>query len=136
MVLLCLHGCFSKVSKNSVSRGPPVIYLEINHLKSTLGLWVENPTIAITQKALFRNFWSSIYSCFLSHILESEFCHLGHLGSNKKFLKRRNFCLSMLLFEVIIYVLKTFLWPHWKAAWYKSFKKSNFDIKSWKKLKK
>ena len=24
--VFCLHGCFSKVSKNSVSRGPPVLF--------------------------------------------------------------------------------------------------------------
>ena len=28
--VFCLHGCFSKVSKNRVSRGPPVLYLFIS----------------------------------------------------------------------------------------------------------
>ena len=44
---------------------------------------------------------SSIYSCSIGHIWEHEFCHLGSLGRIKKFLKRWNFCLSMLLFEVV-----------------------------------
>ena len=26
--VFCLHGCFSKVSKNSISRGPPVLHLK------------------------------------------------------------------------------------------------------------
>ena len=54
---------------------------------------------------------SSIYSCSIGHILEDEICHLGRLGRNKKFLKRRNFCLSMLLFEVVFstfYMQKNF----------------------------
>ena len=43
---------------------------------------------------------SSIYSCSIDHILEHEFCHLGCWAAlwavSEKFLKRRNFCLSML----------------------------------------
>ena len=41
---------------------------------------------------------SSIYSCSIDHILEHEFCHLVCWAVSEKFLKRRNFCLSMLLF--------------------------------------
>ena len=59
-----------------------------------------------------RNAWSkyvylpsSIYSCSIDHILEHEFCHLGCWAPlwavSEKFLKRRNFCLSMLLFGVV-----------------------------------
>ena len=48
---------------------------------------------------------SSIYSCSIDHILEHEFCHLGCWAAlwavSEKFLKRRNFCLSMLLFGVV-----------------------------------
>ena len=44
---------------------------------------------------------SSIYSCSIDHILEHEFCHLGCWAVSEKFLKRRNFCLSMLLFGVV-----------------------------------
>ena len=44
---------------------------------------------------------SSIYSCSISHIWEHEFCHLGCWAVSEKFLKRRNFCLSMLLFWVV-----------------------------------
>ena len=44
---------------------------------------------------------SSIYSCSIDHILEHEFCHLGCWAVKGKFLKRRNFCLSMLLFGVV-----------------------------------
>ena len=43
---------------------------------------------------------SSIYSCSIGHILEHEFCNLGCWAVKEKFLKRRNFCLSMLLFGV------------------------------------
>jgi hypothetical protein len=43
---------------------------------------------------------SSIYSCSIGQILEHEFCHLGCWAVKEKFLKRRNFCLSMLLFGV------------------------------------
>ena len=41
---------------------------------------------------------SSIYSCSIGHILEHDFCHLGCWAVKGKFLKRPNFCLSMLLF--------------------------------------
>ena len=44
---------------------------------------------------------SSIYSCSIGHIWEHEFCHLGCWAVKGKFLKRRNFCLSMLLFGVV-----------------------------------
>ena len=44
---------------------------------------------------------SSIYSCSIGHIWEHEFCHLGCWAVSEKFLKRRNFCLSMLLFGVV-----------------------------------
>ena len=45
---------------------------------------------------------SSIYSCSIDHILEHEFCHLGSKQAvSEKFLKRQNFCLSMLLFGVV-----------------------------------
>ena len=50
-------------------------------------------------------FWildpSYIYSCFLSHIWEHEFCHLGCWAVKEKILKRWNFCLSKQLFEVV-----------------------------------
>ena len=68
----------------------------------------------------WRNFWftfysvghhrlyrnpSSIYSCSIDHILEHGFCHLGCWAVlqavSEKFLKRRNFSLSMLLFGVV-----------------------------------
>jgi len=44
---------------------------------------------------------SSIYSCSIGHILEYVFCHLGCWAVKGKFLKRRNFCLSMQLFWVV-----------------------------------
>ncbi len=44
---------------------------------------------------------SSIYSCSIGHIWEHVFCHLGCWAVKRKFLKRRNFCLSMLLFGVV-----------------------------------
>ena len=44
---------------------------------------------------------SSIYSCSIGHIWEHEFCHLGCWAVKGKFLKRRNFCLSMLLFGLV-----------------------------------
>ena len=44
---------------------------------------------------------SSIYSCSIGHILEHEICHLGCWAGKGKFLKRRNFCLSKQLFEVV-----------------------------------
>ena len=44
---------------------------------------------------------SSIYSCSIGHILEHDFCHLGCWAVKGKFLKRPNFCLSMLLFGVV-----------------------------------
>ena len=44
---------------------------------------------------------SSIYSCSIDHILEQEFCRLGCWAVSGKFLKRRNFCLSMQLFGVV-----------------------------------
>ena len=50
---------------------------------------------------------SYIYSCSIGHILEHEFCHLGCRAVKGKFLKQRNFCLSMLLFEVFF---STFWW--------------------------
>ena len=56
----------------------------------------------IFQYILLHSDPSSIYSCSIGHIWEHEFCHLGSLGRIRKFLKRRNFCLSMLLFEVVI----------------------------------
>ena len=42
----------------------------------------------------------SIYSCSIRHIWEHEICHLG-CWAEEKFLKQRNFCLSMLLFLVV-----------------------------------
>ena len=44
---------------------------------------------------------SSTYSCSIGHILEHEICHLGCWAGKGKFLKRRNFCLSKQLFEVV-----------------------------------
>ena len=44
---------------------------------------------------------SSIYSCFIDNIWEHEFCQLGCWAVKWKFLKRRNFCLSMLLFGML-----------------------------------
>ena len=44
---------------------------------------------------------SSIYSCSIGLIFKHEFCHLGCWAVSEKFLKRRNFCLSMQLFGVI-----------------------------------
>ena len=44
---------------------------------------------------------SSIYSCSIGHIWEHELCHLGCWAVKEKFLKRRNFCLSKQLFEVV-----------------------------------
>ena len=44
---------------------------------------------------------SYIYSCSIGHILEHEICHLGCWAGKGKFLKRRNFCLSKQLFEVV-----------------------------------
>ena len=45
------------------------------------------------------------YNCSIDHILEYEFCHLGCWAAlwavSEKFLKQRNFCLSMLLFGVV-----------------------------------
>ena len=67
-----------------------------------------------------RIYTSSIYSCFLSHILEREFCYLvcwAAKGSKGKFLKRRNFCLpSSRNFNMIIpSIIKifNFLWLIW-----------------------
>ena len=44
---------------------------------------------------------SSICSWSIGHIWEHEFCHLGCWVVKEKFLKRRNFCLSKQLFEVV-----------------------------------
>ena len=55
----------------------------------------------IHNSILYSHRPSFIYSCSIGHIWEHEFCHLGSLGRIRKFLKRRNFCLSMLLFEVV-----------------------------------
>ena len=47
---------------------------------------------------------SSIYSCYIGHIWEHKFCHLGCWAVSEKILKRRNVCLSMLLFGVVFHV--------------------------------
>ena len=44
---------------------------------------------------------SSIYSCSIGHIWEHEICHLGCWAVSEKFLKWRNFCLSVQLFGVV-----------------------------------
>ena len=69
---------------------------------------------------------SSIYSCSIGHIWEHEFCHLGSLGRIRKFLKRRNFCFSMLLFEV---VFSTFYRQKKKISTFKTFFSTT---KTWK----
>ena len=47
-----------------------------------------------------ENSWSpsSIYSCFIGHIWDHEFYHLGCWAVKGKFLKQRNFCLSTLIY--------------------------------------
>ena len=55
----------------------------------------------IMSDGLFGLYPSSIYSCSIGHIWEHEFCHLGCWAVSEKFLKRRNFCLSMQLFVVV-----------------------------------
>ena len=89
----CLHGCFSKVSKNSLSRGPPVIcdplpfwYLPGNaYLLGTIHLRGQQfftiffpypPTISIPAKCLLRhadilNGWS--LSFWGSELLSNPF---------------------------------------------------------------
>ena len=54
-----------------------------------------------TEVLLFTVRPSSIYSCSIGHILEHEICHLGCWAGKGKFLKRRNFCISKQLFEVV-----------------------------------
>ena len=61
----------------------------------------------LISKCIFGIFPSSIYSYSICRILEYFFCHLGCWSVKRKFLKRRNFCLSMKLFEV---VFSTFCW--------------------------
>ena len=71
---------------------------------------------------------SSIYSCSIDHILEHEFCHLGCWAALwavcEKFLKRRNFCLSITMVplcrwgthkikinqELLLFKLKNFIY--------------------------
>ena len=49
--VLCLHGCFSKVSKNRVSRGPPVPkQLSPHHLSAFLFFTILNPHRSVSKK--------------------------------------------------------------------------------------
>ena len=62
-------------------------------------LWT-TPTVLKVSKNQNGFMPRSIYSCSIGHILEHKFCHLGCWAEKENFLKRRNFCLSMLLFGV------------------------------------
>ena len=48
-MVFCLHGCFSKVSKNSVSRGTPVIVL-VGMTAKYQPLWIYIKDMYVTQE--------------------------------------------------------------------------------------
>ena len=55
--VFCLHGCFSKVSKNRVSRGPPVPkQLSPHHLSAFLFFTILNPhrSVSKTEAAPYK----------------------------------------------------------------------------------
>ena len=77
-----------------------------HHKKNQPNLWhikaVTSSSDVFLLHFSFENPPSSIHSCSIDYILEHEFCHLGCWAPlwavSEEFLKRRNFCLSMLLF--------------------------------------
>ena len=81
----------------------------------------------------FTVYPSSIYSCSIGHIWKHEFCHLGCWAVKGKFLKRPNFCLSMLLFGV---VFSTFCGQknNFSIFFFSNFLLSNFLTRTLKKI--
>ena len=82
--------------------------IALAHIKYTLSAWLvvvyfskRFLAIELINEHKYSLYPSSMYSCSIDHIMEHEFCHLGCLAVSEKFLKRRNFCLSMLLFGLV-----------------------------------
>ena len=88
------------------------MYNAISVYKLYTGKWTMKPITVyqfVSLLSLYRAFTynkiyfhpSSIYSCSKGHIWEHEFCHLDCWAVMEKFLERRKFCLSVLLFGVV-----------------------------------
>ena len=75
-----------------------ILLISVGHLFCVI---TAETLLTLSQKEKDAFMPSSIYSCSIGHILEHEICHLGCWAGKGKFLKRRNFCLSKQLFEVV-----------------------------------